>query len=45
MFIFFFFNNQALVWYKKFLNLLFLFFLKYLECKVMSEILVVRKEK
>ena len=45
MFVFSFFNNRTLVRYKQFLNLLFLFFLKYLECKVMSEILVVRKEK
>ena len=45
MLIFSFFNNRTLVRYKQFLNLLFLFFLKYLEYKVMSEILVVRKEK
>ena len=45
MFIFSFINNRTLVWYKQFLNLLFLFFLKYIECKVMSEILGVRKEK
>ena len=45
MFIFSFFINRTLVRYKQFLNLLFLFFLKYLEYKVMSVILVVRKEK